>query len=97
MTNGIQFLLYNLPEEEGRVQVIIKDETIWCTQKAMAQLFGIDKSGISRHITNIFKDGELQPDMTVAKIATVVNASAAPPTTSAAMEAAPFPPRNRRW
>lgn len=39
----------------------------------MAQLFGIDKSGISRHITNIFKDGELSSDTTVAKIATIVN------------------------
>ena len=55
------------------MQVVIKDETIWCTQKAMAQLFGIDKSGISRHITNIFKDGELSSDTTVAKIATIVN------------------------
>lgn len=73
MSNGIQFLLYSLPDEQGKVQVVIKDETIWCTQKAMAQLFGIDKSGISRHITNIFKDDELQQDTTVAKIATVVN------------------------
>ena len=73
MSNEIQFLLYSLPDEEGKVQVVIKDETIWCTQKAMAQLFGIDKSGISRHITNIFKEGELDQDTTVAKIATVVN------------------------
>lgn len=73
MPNEIQFILYNLPEEEGKVQVVIKDETIWCTQKAMSRLFGVDKSGISRHISNIFKDGELQQDATVAKIATVVN------------------------
>lgn len=73
MPNEIQFILYNLPEEEGRVQVVIKDETIWCTQKAMSRLFGVDKSGISRHISNIFKDGELQQEATVAKIATVVN------------------------
>ena len=73
MPNEIQFILYNLPEEEGKVQVVIKDETIWCTQKAMSRLFGVDKSGISRHISNIFKDGELQQDTTVAKIATVVN------------------------
>lgn len=73
MANEIQFLLYNMPEEEGKVQVVIKDDTIWCTQKAMAQLFGIDKSGISRHIANIYRDGELSPDTTVAKIATVVN------------------------
>ena len=73
MAAEIQFLLYNMPDEEGKVQVVIKDDTIWCTQKAMAQLFGIDKSGISRHIANIYKDGELSPDTTVAKIATVVN------------------------
>ena len=73
MANEIQFLLYNMPEEEGKVQVVVKDDTIWCTQKAMAQLFGVDKSGISRHIANIYKDGELSPDTTVAKIATVVN------------------------
>ena len=73
MSNEIQFLLYNMPEAEGKVQVVIKEETLWCTQKAMAQLFGIDKSGISRHISNIYKTGELQQDTTVAKIATVVN------------------------
>lgn len=73
MSNEIQFLLYNMPEAEGKVQVVIKEETLWCTQKAMAQLFGVDKSGISRHISNIYKTGELQQDTTVAKIATVVN------------------------
>lgn len=73
MSNEIHFLLYSLPKEDGRVQVVVKDETIWATQKAMAQLFGIDKSGISRHISNILSEGELQRDATVAKIATVVN------------------------
>ena len=73
MNNEIQFILYHLPDEDGMVQVVIKDETIWATQKAMAQLFGVDKSGISRHIANIFKDGELRQETTVAKIATVVN------------------------
>ena len=73
MSNEIQYLLYSMPDADGKVQVVIKDETLWCTQKAMAQLFGIDKSGISRHISNIYKTGELLPDTTVAKIATVVN------------------------
>lgn len=73
MSNEIQFLLYTMPEANGKVQVVIRDETLWCTQKAMAQLFGVDKSGISRHISNIYKTGELQQDTTVAKIATVVN------------------------
>jgi hypothetical protein len=54
MNNAIQFILYQLTDDEGKVQVVIKDETIWATQKAMAQLFDIDKSGISRHVANIF-------------------------------------------
>lgn len=73
MTNETQFILYQLPDEEGVIQVVVKDETIWTTQKAMAQLFGVDKSGISRHVTNILKTGELKQEMTVAKIATVIN------------------------
>lgn len=74
MTNNeTQFILYQLPEEEGVIQVVVKDETIWATQKAMAQLFGVDKSGISRHIANVFKEGELKQEMTVAKIATVIH------------------------
>lgn len=67
------FLLYDAPDNTAQVQVVVKDETIWMTQKAMAELYGIDKSGISRHVTNIFATGELSPNMTVAKIATVVN------------------------
>ena len=55
MANEIQFLLYNMPEEEGKVQVIIKDDTIWCTQKAMAQLFGVGVPAISKHLKNIFE------------------------------------------
>lgn len=73
MSNEIQFILYSLPECAGSVQVIVKDETIWCTKKAMAELFGIDRSGISRHISNIYKDGELRSDTTCAKIAQLVN------------------------
>ncbi|MCF0206061.1 MAG: virulence RhuM family protein [Bacteroidales bacterium] len=73
MANEVQFILYNLPQENGSVQVVVKDETIWCTQKAMAQLFGVDKSGISRHLSNIYNEGELDRTTTVAKIATVVN------------------------
>ena len=72
-TNETRFILYQLPDEEGVIQVVVKDETLWATQKAMASLFGVDKSGISRHIANIFKDGELKQEATVAKIATVVN------------------------
>ncbi len=60
MAHEIQFLLYNMPDDAGKVQVIIKDETIWCTQKAMAQLFGVQRPAITKHLSNIFKEGELE-------------------------------------
>ncbi|SUE34424.1 virulence RhuM family protein [Rikenella microfusus] len=69
MPKDIQFILYNLPEEEGKVQVIIRDETLWCTQKAMAQLFGVDRTVVSKHLKNIFESAELQQDSVCAKFA----------------------------
>ncbi|MFR0827349.1 MULTISPECIES: virulence RhuM family protein [Bacteroides] len=69
MSNEIQFILYNLPEKDGKVQVIIRDETLWCTQKAMAQLFGVDRTVISKHLKNIFESSELQQDSVCAKFA----------------------------
>ena len=68
MANEIQFLLYNMPDEEGKVQVVIKDDTIWCTQKAMAQLFGVGVPAISKHLKNIFEEGELQKEVVVSKM-----------------------------
>lgn len=68
MSNEIQFLLYSLPDEEGKVQVVIKDETIWCTQKAMAQLFDVGVPAISKHLKNIFDEGELQKEVVVSKM-----------------------------
>lgn len=68
MSKEIQFLLYSLPDEEGMVQVVIKDETIWCTQKAMAQLFGVGVPAISKHLKNIFDEGELQKEVVVSKM-----------------------------
>ncbi|MFW5519196.1 MAG: virulence RhuM family protein, partial [Segatella copri] len=59
MSKEIQFLLYSLPDEEGKVQVVVKDETLWCTQKAMAQLFGVQRPAITKHLGNIFREGEL--------------------------------------
>ena len=69
MLQEIQFILYNLPEREGKVQVIIRDETLWCTQKAMAQLFGVDRTVVSKHLKNIFESAELQQDSVCAKFA----------------------------
>ena len=73
MSKEIQFLLYSLPDEEGKVQVVIKDETLWCTQKAMAQLFGVGVPAISKHLGHIFEEGELDRNTTVSKMEIVVN------------------------
>lgn len=66
----IVFILYNTPEYSERVRVVIKEETLWMTQKAMSELFGVDKSSISRHLKNIFENGELNEKVVVAKIET---------------------------
>lgn len=73
MSNEIQYLLYSMPDADGKVQVVIKDETLWCTQKAMAQLFGVGVPAISKHLKNIFAEGELNSDTTISKMETVVN------------------------
>lgn len=73
MDREVQFLLYNMPEDSGKVQVVIKDETIWCTQKAMAQVFGVGVPAVSKHLKNIFEEGELSPEMTISKMETVIN------------------------
>lgn len=70
MSNEIQFLLYNMPDADGKVQVVIKDETLWCTQKAMAQLFGVGIPAISKHLKNIFAEGELVADSVISKMET---------------------------
>lgn len=69
-TKEMQMVLYTSSEGDVSVDAYIHDETIWITQKAMAELFGIDKSGISRHLKHIFETKELDETMVVAKNAT---------------------------
>jgi hypothetical protein len=66
-----QLILYQTEDGQTQIQVVMQDETVWLTQKEMAELFQRDKSVISRHIQNVFKEGELEPKATVAKIAIV--------------------------
>lgn len=68
--NG-QFLVYQGKDGEMKLEVRLQNETIWLTINQMAELFGVDKSGISRHLKNIFDTEELQRAATVAKFATV--------------------------
>lgn len=70
MSNEIQYLLYSMPDADGKVQVVIKGETLWCTQKAMAQLFGVGVPAISKHLKNIFDEGELAADSVISKMET---------------------------
>lgn len=72
-TDKGQILLYKTPDGESRVEVRLQNETVWLSLDQMAELFQRNKSTISRHIKNVFEEGELQPEATVAKFATVVN------------------------
>ena len=73
MSNEIQYLLYSTPDDQGKIQVVIKDETLWCTRRAMAELFGVGVPAISKHLAHIFEEGELDKDTTVSKMEIVVN------------------------
>lgn len=70
MNQDFNFLMYRTADEDVSVNAVIKDETIWLTQKAMAKLFSVDKSSVSRHLKNIFAEGELDETVVVAEIAT---------------------------
>ena len=71
MANDFRFLIYNTPEEDVSINAAVKDETIWLTQKAMAELFDVEVPAISKHLSNIYDEAELQPDATVSKMETV--------------------------
>lgn len=68
--NKGQILLYQTPDGESRIEVTLQGETVWLSLDQMAELFQRNKSTISRHIKNVFEEGELNKDMVVAKFAT---------------------------
>lgn len=65
-----QIIIYQAKDGKAKLDVRLEDETVWLTQEQMADLFQIDKSGISRHLKNIFESGELKRDSVVAIFAT---------------------------
>lgn len=71
MSKELQFLMYNTPEENVSVNAVIKDETIWLTQKAMAELFDCTTDNISLHLKNIYADGELNESSTTEEFSIV--------------------------
>lgn len=73
MPKDIAFILYNTPEHSEKVQVVVREETLWMTQKAMSELFGVQVPAISKHLKNIFESGELRESTIVSKMEIVVN------------------------
>ena len=71
MAKDFNFLVYNTPDKDIKVNAVIKDDTIWLTQKSMAELFGVQTPAISKHLKNIFEEGELNELATISKMETV--------------------------
>ena len=70
MNKELQFLIYNTPTENVKIDVVVKDETIWLTQKAMSALFDVQIPAISKHLKNIFEQGELDEKVVISILET---------------------------
>lgn len=70
MAKDFNFLVYNTPDKDIKVNAVIKDDTIWLTQKSMAELFGVQTPAISKHLKNIFDEGELQEKSVISILET---------------------------
>lgn len=70
MNNELDFLIYNTPKENVAINAVVKDETIWLTQKAMGELFDVGIPAISKHLKNIFEEGELEEKVVISILET---------------------------
>lgn len=68
MEKDFRFLMYHSDDGDISVNAVVKDETIWLTQKGMAELFDVEVPAVSKHLSNIFAEGELQPGATISKM-----------------------------
>lgn len=68
ITKKMEVVLYKTEDDNVTVSALIKDETIWLTQKAMAELFGVQTPAISKHLKNIFEQGELREEVVISKM-----------------------------
>ena len=66
-----EFLIFQAEAKEQGIEVMYAEDTIWCTQKAMAALFDVGVPAISKHLANVFETGELKEDATISKMETV--------------------------
>jgi hypothetical protein len=65
MANELQFVLYNIDQEDIKIRVAVQDETLWATQRGIAELFGVSTATVNEHFRNIFDSGELQKEATI--------------------------------
>ena len=65
--NILQYRLYKL-DNDNEINAVIKDETIWLTQKSMSELFDVGIPAINKHLNNVFESGELDPSSTISKM-----------------------------
>jgi hypothetical protein len=70
-SNQSDFILYTSYDGKVKVDVVLKDETVWLTQKAMAGLFGVKVPAISKHLANVYETGELEKESTISILETV--------------------------
>lgn len=70
MNKEFDFLVYSASDKDIKVNAVIKDETIWLTQKAVAELFGVQTPAISKHLKNIFEEKELDEQVVISKMET---------------------------
>jgi len=68
MTNQFQILIFNTPHENVKIDVAVKDETIWLSKKTMAEIFDVQIPAINKHLKNIFAEEELVEEMVVSKM-----------------------------
>lgn len=68
MDKELNFLLYSTQNEDVNINVVIKDETLWLTQKSMAELFAVNPQAITKHLSNIYQEGELDKAATCSKM-----------------------------
>ena len=69
MKPGGEIIFYTTPDGVIKVEVVFREETFWLDQRSLAELYGVDRSVISKHIGNIFRSNELQENSVCAKIA----------------------------
>ncbi len=68
LVKQISYVLYKADEEDVKVNALLKDESIWLTQKSMAELFDVNVPAVSKHLKNIFEEGELDEEVVVSKM-----------------------------